>query len=507
MIELRVGNIWVDIVGDLPTSHWYGIKQKLAFRPAGFMHHPLYNQWVYNEYGVPVRRKWPGWKYLAGKTKKRTYFPTGLYSLVAEYLKEHFIKYSVRDLRVKPCAEFPIDFAGLQLRDYQERVCNDAANQQRGIIQAATGAGKTAIAAGLMQKLKVSPFLFFVTSVDLLEQARDSLTEFLTVNGEKPHIGQIGAGVIDIQDINVLTVQTAVRALGKEWNTDTKFDSEDEDDPTPIERYAKDIQDLMHSAQGCICDEVQHWRADTCQLIARELNSAFYTYGMSATPYRDEGDDMMINACFGKKVAMITASELIQKGWLIKPNIKMVHIRGKRSNYREYQSIYKEKVVEDDYYNGTVANIANAYIGNERLVLVLVQQINHGKRLREMIPGSVFLSGNSAKGKRRDTLNSLRRKQIRCIISTTIFDEGIDVKPLDAVLLAGQGKSKVRAMQRIGRILRPYTDPDTGRKKNAATAIDFVIHQKHLEDHAVEREKMYRTEPEFCIEDIDPALR
>jgi len=257
-------------------------------------------------------------------------------------------------------------------------------------------------------------------------------------------------------------------------------------------------------ANNILIHNCQHWRASTCQLIARELKSAYYTYGLSATPFRDEGDDILIQACFGKKIAEISASQLIRDGYLVRPDIKMVHVHGPKSIYKQWQSIYKEQVVENKKYNGMIANIANAYIGQERLVLILVRQIGHGKVLKSMIPGSIFLSGNSSKKDRETGVKNLRNKYISCIIST-LFDEGIDVKPLDTVILGGQGRSKSRALQRIGRILRNFTDDD-GKKKKKATAIDFCIHQKYLLNHAIARQKIYQTEPEFMVEDIDPIL-
>jgi superfamily II DNA or RNA helicase len=183
----------------------------------------------------------------------------------------------------------------------------------------------------------------------------------------------------------------------------------------------------------------------------------------------------------------------------------MVHVRGKQSIYKQWQSIYKDQVVENDMYNGMIANIANAYIKEGRLVLILVKHINHGKTIESMIPGSIFLSGNSPKKARENGIKSLRNKYISCIVSSSIFDEGIDIKPLDTVILAGQGKSKTRALQRIGRIIRKFED-ENGNKKEKATAIDFCIHQKYLKNHAIDREKTYQLEPEFSVEDIDPIL-
>jgi len=497
MIQLKVNNIFVDILGEFSLTHWKKLEKQLSFRPQGYQFSPAFNRMIYHN-GKVVRRVWDGWKHQIWKNKKRFYFPTGLFSLVQEYLKENNIDYQVQDVRTHPESNIDLCWSTeFSPRPYQTKVIDDACNRSRGIIHAATGSGKTIMAAGIISKLNVTPFLFFVTSIDLLVQAKESLEQALKLQNSSLKVGQIGGGVIDIKDINVVTIQTAMRVLVQSWDKKTKFDDEDSDDKTPIEERKEDILNLLHSAKGSICDEVQHWRADTCQMVARELHSAYYTFGMSATPYRDEGDDMMIQACFGKKIAEITASQLIREGWLLRPNIKMVHIKKKKSVYKQWQSIYQDQITENVYYNNVIANITNSYISHDRLVLVLVRQIKHGKLLEQMIPGSLFLSGSSSKKDRIEGIRNLRRKEISCIVSSTIFDEGIDVKPLDTVILAGQGKSKTRAMQRIGRIIRPFPN------KKVATAVDFCVHQKYLRDHATARSKMYNTEPEYDIEDID----
>lgn len=506
MLNLKIGNIFTAIDGELPSPHLKKLERELSFRPQGFMFTSAYNRLIKNKDGEVIGRAWDGWKPQFWSSKRNgTYFPTGLISLTAEYLRNNSIPFVITDLRERPEPNFDIEPSGaIEYRDYQARVIHTACNKSRGIIQAATGSGKTVMSAGIIEQLKVAPFMFFVTSIDLLEQAKNSFEEFLKLKGSPLKVGQIGGGVIDIQDVNVCTIQTVVRALDKKWDKKYKFDAEDTDDKTPIEQYKDDIKEVIQESRGAICDEVQHWRADTCQLVARELKSAFYTYGMSATPYRDEGDDLMIQACFGRKIEVITATELIEhpEQYLVRPYIKMVHIKGKRSKFKQYNSIYKDRVVENKYYNGCIANIANAYINNNRLVLVLVQQIDHGKELAHMIKGAQFLSGKSSKKKRSTGLKNLRNHYISCIVSTTIFDEGIDVRPLDTVILAGQGKSSVRAMQRVGRICRPHTYRD-GTRKERGTVIDPVIHDKYIFDHSLEREKMYHTEPAYNIEHIE----
>ncbi len=502
MLQLKVGNIFTDIEGYISQEQFELLQRALSFRPKGYEFSTLYNRWI-TKNGKRVRRMWDGWRKQIWKRRGSggSYFPTGLLSDARKSLKKNQVEFTLVDCRKRPDATANLSLSkSLTVRDYQREVIDNACKGERGVIQIATGGGKTVCAAGIISKLNVAPFIFFVTSRDLLTQAKESLEENLCQNGQPIQIGQVGGGIIDIKDVNVMTVQTAVRAVGEKWDSKHKFDSDDSDDKTPIEQRRADILAVLKSAKGIICDEVQHWRADTCQLVARALDNAYYTYGLSATPYRDDGDDLMINACFGKKITEISASELIRKNWLVRPSIKIVHIKSETSKFRQWQQLYKDQVSENDKYNKIVSVITNTYVRNGRFVLVLVQQLKHGKTLAAMIPGSVYLSGNSPKKKREQSLNQLRNKEISCIVSTVIFDEGIDVSSLDTVILAGQGKSRVRAMQRIGRILR------IAPGKTKATAIDFRIHQKYLLDHSKEREKMYRTEEEYEIEEIDPGV-
>ena len=233
-----------------------------------------------------------------------------------------------------------------------------------------------------------------------------------------------------------------------------------------------------------------------CQIVTNSLKQAYFRVGASATPYRDSGDDMLIRGCFGKNLCEISASELIQSGHLVKPTIYFIHVKGPKSRFQNWQNIYDDCIVENERYNCMIASLAEEYIKKGRRVLVLVQRIPHGKMLEQMVPGSTFLSGQSSKKKRLQMVARLTEGHIRCIISTAIFDEGIDIRPLDTLILAGQGKSPTRALQRIGRVIRTF------KNKTTATVVDFMVYQKYLHEHGQARLKIYRTEPEFVIEPV-----
>jgi len=140
-------------------------------------------------------------------------------------------------------------------------------------------------------------------------------------------------------------------------------------------------------------------------------------------------------------------------------------------------------------------------VQQDKMTLILVRQINHGKILEELIPGSCFISGTSSKKKRKDHIQAMKNHEAPVTISTSIFDQGVDVKPLQVLIQAGSGKSPTRALQRIGRIIRPYEYPD-GTKKTEAIAIDFMDHCRYMLGHSKKRLKIYQTEPEFNIETL-----
>lgn len=441
--------------------------------------------------------------------KDGVHFPSGLYSRAIDFFRAYGVPVSVRDERSSFSSNQVIigTNSDFQVRDYQQEVIDKAVKAQRGIIKLATGGGKTAVGAGIISKLGIGPFIFYVTSQDLLRQAKSELEKFLNINGLPFEVGVIGGGKCNIRDINIMTIQTAVRALGGKFK---KYDDEDDaekEEPSPelLARYGV-IADLVHSAKGMICDEVQHWAAETCQVIADHSYNARFRYGLSATPWRDMGDDLLIDACFGRQIADINASFLIRKKILVKPTIYFVHTRKKMDDEITYQTAYKEGIAQNEERNLLIANIAQNMVKEGRNLLILAKHIEHGEILESLVPDSVFLNGSDTAKTRQKHIDEMRKKNAKVTIATSIFDEGVDVKPLDGLILAGSGKSQTRALQRVGRVIRAFEDPISGFVKKDAYIVDFHDNMKYMLGHSRARRRIYETEPEFVIKDFKGTL-
>jgi len=149
-------------------------------------------------------------RHLYNRKTKKTY--TGLLEYVYEILNENNIEYEINDLRIVPTqnANFKLqdiitlpngEKVPLKARDYQQKIIDEC--EHREIIQAATGAGKTFIMAGLIDKFKIKPVAIFADKLTLCTQLRDEIGKFL---GEP--IGLVGGGINDIKDITVYSAQS-----------------------------------------------------------------------------------------------------------------------------------------------------------------------------------------------------------------------------------------------------------------------------------------------------------
>lgn len=430
-----------------------------------------------------------------------THFPTGLLSLAREFFDANGIVYKRIDKRNIVEKTLQLEMSdSFEIRDYQIDIIDKAISQQRGVIKMATGSGKTAVASKLIQELQISPFIFYVPSIDLLQQSHDELSKFIKSSGSNLEVGIIGNMKCDIKDINIMTIQTAVRALGEKY---VKFDKDEETSKDKTiskinENDKKNIKDLIMSAKGIIIDECQHVACESCQVISDYSESAKYRYGFSATPFRDKGDDILIDACFGKIIVDINASFLIDRGYLVPPTIYFVKVDNMRGTaFPTYESAYKIAIVENGLRNSYISNIANSMKSQGKVILILCRHIAHGKMLNDMIEGSEFLHGAWTGKQRKYHLDKMRSREASITIATQIFDEGIDCRPLDTLILAGSGISQTRALQRVGRTLRPYDG------KNDAVIIDFEDNCKYMLKHSRKRKKIYQTEPSFNIKYLD----
>ena len=104
-----------------------------------------------------------------------------------------------------------------------------------------------------------------------------------------------------------------------------------------------------------------------------------------------------------------------------------------------------------------------------------------------------MLYGNDNLDRRTEVKTLLVDKKINVILASTIFDLGIDIPELNALVLCGSGKSTIRALQRIGRVIRFLPN------KKYAAVVDFYDQVKFLKKHSQLRADIYSSEDGFKV--------
>ncbi|CAD7774562.1 hypothetical protein BLFGPEAP_01138 [Candidatus Methanoperedenaceae archaeon GB50] len=196
---------------------------------------------------------------------------------------------------------------------------------------------------------------------------------------------------------------------------------------------------------------------------------------------------MKLAAATGPLIVKIREDKLVEHGYLCSPKIKIFNVQSPTlPPYMSYPMAYEQGIIRNATRNLLIEDLAKKLVAEGRTVLILVEAIEHGNRLAELL-NAPFLSGKETRKIRKKTISSLSKKEIDMLITTKIFDEGIDVPAISAVIMAAGGKSYVRCIQRIGRSMR------TNESKKNPVIIDFLDNcHPHLKRHSLKRIKLYR---------------
>lgn len=484
-VEIVVDYVYSEIKELTDTYTLSKVDQSLSYYVQGYQ----FTQAFRTGWWDSKTKRWERWD---GKNHlfKNNKFPTGLVSRVEKVLKANSIPYQLTDNRKSVSFNSKIKTKNIETRPYQDRVLENCLKYKGGIVQAATGSGKSVMITQLISNTNVKTIVY-VIGIDLLYQMKETFELMLGTE-----VGIIGDGHAEIRDINVCTVWTAANALGNKY---TPFDDEDISKPEKFDSKNKNaIVDAIRKAQMNIYDECQMLAAKTLQLINHNSKCARYKFGFSGTPYRDDNADLLLEAVCGGIIAEVTASELIKEGYLVKPTIHFVEVPEYEGDLSgNYNSIYKQYIVENDVRNAKIVEVAEKLIKSGRKGLILVKNIKHGNTLLDQLLAKkfevYFVRGDIKSEERNYIRQSFLNNKIDLIIASVVYDQGVNLPNLDALVLAGSGKSTGRTLQRLGRVIRAHPG------KKDAIVIDFIDNAKYLFDHSTKRVEIYRREAEFEI--------
>ncbi len=364
-----------------------------------------------------------------------------------------------------------ISLSGLEVRPFSyqaemleeleaERVVHD---RHRNLVVAATGTGKTVIAALDYRRMcdQASPqrpsLLFVAHRKEILEQSLRTYREVLAdsdfgelyVSGLRPERWR-----------HVFASVQSLTAYG-------------------VENIPPDHFDIV------VIDEFHHAQATTYRRLIEHLRP-HELLGLTATPERADGVDVRVEFFDGR-----TAAELRLWDALGADLLCPFHYFAVADN-TDLRSITWSRGRYDD------AQLSALYTGNRaRAATVLTQlrdkildpgamralgfcvSVAHAEFMAEVfnqagIPARA-VSGRTSPDARAEALRDLRERRVNILFAADLFNEGLDLPDVDTVLFLRPTESATIFLQQLGRGLR--------RTKNKAvlTVLDFVgYHRKEF---------------------------
>jgi superfamily II DNA or RNA helicase len=231
---------------------------------------------------------------------------------------------------------------------------------------------------------------------------------------------------------------------------------------------------MVANSDIIVFDECHHAAAKTIYALAMECKTTATFVGLSATPKREDGEDMRVHGALGIIVYEISRRALIDLGYLADANVRYIKpLFDFRGDYLlNYAGLYAKHIVNNFDRNEAIIAAAEEYAAQGKKVLVLITQIEHGQAIFDALkcpPNKLFCHGSTD-----DRYKDLASYDV--IVASNIFNEGINLPALDVVILGAGGKSSIQLTQRIGRVLRP--------KAHSAIIVDFVdTEPRYLEKH------------------------
>jgi superfamily II DNA or RNA helicase/HKD family nuclease len=354
-----------------------------------------------------------------------------------------------------------ISFANLDVRPYphQQRMLEaltverDRHDRHRNLVVAATGTGKTVVAALdyrqlLAQRGRDLSLLFVAHRAEILTQSLATYRAVLR-NGA---FGEIQGDGRVAQGRHVFAMVQSLHA-------------------ERLEQTAPDAFDVV------VVDEFHHAAAMTYDRLLNHL-APQELLGLTATPERLDGRD--VTEWFGHRVSVeLRLWEAIDQGFLVPfqyfgvaDGTDLSHLSWRRGGYvlEELSNVLSN----DDL---RVAKLLEALqrivldIGAMRALGFCVSKEHARFMARKFTDAgvpSVALTGDDRTDKRAQILRALRAGEIRCVFSVEVLGEGVDVPDVDCVLLLRPTASPTVFAQQLGRGLRRAAG------KSHLTIIDLI---------------------------------
>ncbi|MFE3109061.1 DEAD/DEAH box helicase family protein [Kitasatospora indigofera] len=359
---------------------------------------------------------------------------------------------------------------------------------ERGVLNMATGTGKTRTALAITKALfdagEIDNVIVAMDGTDLLNQWYSELLSARQQLEKSPHVYRDYGLNKELQEFS-LSTRDRILLVSRQGG--------ERRDPLASALRQLDCKSAQRTL--LIHDEVHRLGSPGLrQRLAGLSASVRFRLGLSATPEReyDEEGNTFIEEHIGPVLMPFEISDAIERGILAPFNYHPLPYTLTQQDRERMRDVYKKQAaraasgnpMRDEevwielakVHKTSLAKlpIFDEFISDHRDLLerciIFVETQEYGQQVLEIVHKyrpdfhTYFTDQNSS------TLGRFARGDLQCLITCHRLSEGIDIQSLNTVILFSSARARLETIQRIGRCLR--SDPNNPQK--VANVVDFI---------------------------------
>ena len=356
----------------------------------------------------------------------------------------------------------------IEPKQHQVKMLEDLSRERevldhhRNLVVAATGTGKTVLAAldykRLQANLGLRPKLLFVAHrKEILQQAHRTFAEVLQDN-------EFGELMVDGQ-------------APKAWNH--VFASVQSLAAFDLLKLDADKFDYI------VIDEFHHASAPTYRALIEHFKPRELV-GLTATPERADGKRVQDEFFEGRIASELRLWDAMDLGLLApfqyfgigeKTDFSSIDWSGGRYDTKELSS----KVTRNDIRDRLLMKQLELNVDDLSTMraLFFCVDVEHATYITQLLNASrikaELVVGATDSQARTNSITKLKNGQLNALVSVDVFNEGVDIPELDTVVMLRPTESSVVFLQQLGRGLRKHPG------KSSVTVLDFIgLHRKEF---------------------------
>ncbi|TDM14422.1 DEAD/DEAH box helicase family protein [Macrococcus bovicus] len=322
------------------------------------------------------------------------------------------------------------------------------AGESKALAIAATGTGKTFLAAWCAKQLRPEKVLFIAHQEELLNGALKTFKKVFNELNEN-NFGKFVGSIKENKPFTFASIQT----LNNHW-----------------QQFDKEEYDLV------IIDEFHHAASPTYTKIMKYFQPKFLL-GLTATPERTDGNNIYDlvdnNVIINIRLREALEHELLVPFQYYGINDDFVELEKKHYSEEEIlKALVKHNNERVDFI---IANIMKYAVQGKRKCIGFCQSIEHAKLISKEFNQNGFvttvLTGSNSSAERTAAIKRLQNDEdkLEIIFTVDLFNEGVDIPDINLILFLRPTKSPIIFTQQLGRGLRKHP------QKEVLVVLDFVI--------------------------------